>query len=1233
LEHSRFVHLHNHTDYSLLDGACKIGALVEAARAMKMPALAMTDHGNMFGAIAFYGKATKAGLKPILGCEVYVTRGSRRDKGKGVAAQTDHLVLLASSNEGYRNLLKLVSASYLEGFYYTPRIDREILAECSQGLIGLSACLSGEVARLAAAGDLDGATAVVGRYSDIFGKGNFYVELQNHGLKEELALIPSLIEVGRRAGAPVVATNDCHYIRREDSEAHDVLLCIQTGKTVDDADRMRFDTDQVYFKSAEEMLQAFKELPEACAASIEVAEKCNLKLDFGTMHLPHFPLPEGHSSSEQYLRQLAEAGLRERYGEVNEEMERRLDYETETICKMGFAGYFLVVRDFIAKAREMGVPVGPGRGSAAGSLVSYCLRITDIDPLKFGLLFERFLNPERISMPDIDIDFGYERRGEVIDYVMQKYGKENVTQIITFGTLAARAVVRDVGRALNISYAEVDRIAKFIPMEQGMTLEKALQGVRELRDIRQSDERYEKLIRCALTLEGLARHASTHAAGVLIAPGKLTDYVPLFKSGKDEVTTQYDMKSIEKIGLLKMDFLGLRTLTVIDRTVEMVNRRHGGDRLVIDQVPLDDEETYNLYRSAQTVGIFQVESSGMRDLLRRMRPDGIGDIIAVNALHRPGPLQGEMVKDFIECKLGKKKIKYQHPMLEPILRDTHGVILYQEQVLEIAHKLAGFSLAQADILRRAMGKKMPEEMDAQRKAFLEGSRKNGISEKVAERIFDLMASFAGYGFNKSHSTAYAMISYRTAYLKAHHPREFMAASLTSEMSDTARIGILVEECRRMGIGGLPPDVSESEEEFTVTDAGIRFGLGAVRNVGSGAIRSIVEARKSGGAFKSIHDFVSRVDQRLVNRRVIESLICAGACECLPGHRAQLLSALTTAFGAGQKRQRERDKAQASFFDARAGESAEEELPEVSPWPRSIQLAREKEMLGFYLSDHPLAPARDRIGKLATCEIARIGELSESASVTLIGVVASCKVIMSKNKRPMAFVGLEDFSGSVECVVFSDLYESAKRELCVDSILVVRGRKSSKEEEVKIVVHQVEEFKDAGEHVQYPSSGEQHVSPMDAGHELSEEEKETTGAKNGPAAMIGTGSVGGTGSGTAAGSAVGAEPHLAVRLPRLEIELCSCAHDLAERVKKVLKDFPGQSEVVIAVPDVGNGLVRVRPRSMRVSVDHLLLDALKELVGPSGVKVWWPEPAGMEFKDVDAGVPCPPVERNYRPDGH
>ena len=1197
LEHCQFVHLHNHTEYSLLDGACRIGDLVSTAKAYKMPALAITDHGNMFGAIEFYDKATRAGIKPLLGCEVYVTR-NRKEKSKEAASRTHHLLLLAASNEGYKNLLNLVSIGYLEGFYYTPRVDKEVLRQYSSGLVALSGCLSGEVARIAASGDLDAAVKVAGEFLDVFGKGNFYVEIQNHGLQDELLVLPKLLEVGRRAGIPVVATNDCHYLRREDSEAHDVLLCVQTGKSVDDTDRLRFDTDQVYFKSPQEMMQVFNDIPEACTNSIEIAEKCNVVLEFGKMHLPHFPLPEGCASAEHCLRTLAEQGLRERYNEITEDIVRRFEYEIETIGKMGFAEYLLVVRDFIQKAREMAIPVGPGRGSAAGSLVSYCLKITDVDPLKFGLLFERFLNPERISMPDIDVDFGYERRDEIINYVIEKYGKDSVTQIITFGTLAARAVVRDVGRALGVSYGEVDRLAKLIPNEPNMTLEKALGTVPELKELSTSDSTYQKLIRCALTLEGLARHASTHAAGVVIAPGRLTDHVPLFRSGEGVVTTQFDMKSIERIGLLKMDFLGSRTLTVIEKTVEMINKSEESS-LSPEDIPLDDEETFKLLRNAQTVGIFQVESAGMRDLLRRMKPSCIEDIIAVNALHRPGPLQGEMVKDYILCKNGQKKISYEHPLLEPILKDTHGVILYQEQVLEIAHKLAGFSLGQADILRRAMGKKMADEMDAQRRTFVDGAKKNGINRKTAERIFDLMANFAGYGFNKSHSTAYAMISYRTAYLKAHYPREFMAASLSSEMDRTERVAILVEECRRMRIKVLAPDICESKGEFAVTRSEIRFGLGAVRNVGSGAIRSIVGARETGGEFKSVFDLCRRVDLRLANKRVLESLICAGACDSLPGHRAQLLSALATAYGTGQRKQRDRDKGQVSFFDSRGHQFADEELPEVNPWSRSVQLAREKEMLGFYFSDHPLAPFRDKVKKLASCEIARLSELSEGTNAKVVGVVSTSKTIVGKNKRPMAFITLEDFSGSVECVVFSDLYEKARRDICVDSIVIVKGRTSSKEEEVKLIAQEIEEFRDASENSPSPTV----TSYSSAGSCLPSEESEGKGASS-------------EGQGDEAHMKESGEEVFASRdIPRVEIQLPSCLPELATRVREVLQSFPGKSEVFLIVPRAEDAPVKVRVRSVKVSADDLLLAALRELIGPEGVKIGWPQRGVPDIADT------------------
>ena len=1169
MEHCQFVHLHNHTEYSLLDGACRIGDLVEAAKTFKMPALAITDHGNMFGAIEFYDQAMRAGIKPLLGCEVYVAP-NRKEKNKEAVSRTHHLLLLAASNEGYRNLLSLVSIGYLEGFYYTPRIDKDVLREHSTGLIALSGCLGGEVARLAASGNLDEAVRTVGEFAEIFGEGNFYLEIQNHGLEDQIQVLPKLLDISNRTGIKVVATNDCHYLRKEDSEAHDILLCIQTGKSVGDANRLRFETDQLYFKSPLEMAQVFKEIPGACERSIEIAEKCNVVLQFGKMYLPHFPLPEGCSTAEECIRSFAEEGLRERYPEVTGPIRDRFEFELDTICKMGFAEYLLVVRDFINKAREMCIPVGPGRGSAAGSLVSYCLKITDIDPLKFGLLFERFLNPERISMPDIDVDFGYERRNEIIDYVIGKYGKESVTQIITFGTLAARAVVRDVGRALGVPYGEVDRLAKLIPNELNITLEKALRTVPELKELSASGATYEKLIRCALTLEGLSRHASTHAAGVLIAPGKLTNYVPLFKSSEDVITTQYDMKSIERIGLLKMDFLGLRTLTVVEKTTETVNKS-GGAKLLPSELPLDDKETYELLRGAQTVAVFQLESGGMRDLLRRMKPTCIEDIIAVNALYRPGPLQGEMVKDYILCKNGQKKITYEHPSLAPILRDTHGVILYQEQVLEIAHKLAGFSLGQADVLRRAMGKKMADEMDAQRKAFVEGARRNGIGPKAAERIFDLMANFAGYGFNKSHSAAYAMISYQTAYLKAHHPAEFMAASLSSEMDRTDRVATLVEECRRMGIRILPPDICESEGDFTVTPQGIRFGLGAIRNVGSGAIRSIVQARESGGEFKSVFDLCRRIDLRLVNKRVLESLICAGACDCLPGHRAQMLSALGKAYLSGQKKQREKSDGQVSIFDARGQDFSGEELPEVSPWPRGIQLAREKEMLGFYLSDHPLAPFRDRIKRIASSEIIGLRELSEGSAVKVVGVVSSSKTIVGKNKRLMAFITLEDFSGSVECVVFSDLYERAKKNICTDSIVIVKGKTSNKEEETKILAQEIEEFKD--------------MTDVSVGSGPAENES--------------------------------AEPG---ETARLEIKLPFHRPDLASKVREVLQCFPGECEVVLIVPNQERGPVKVRLRSVRVSTDDLLLHALGELIGPEGVKIGW---AQREVPQVMDAAQWPP----------
>jgi DNA polymerase-3 subunit alpha len=1116
--------------------------LVEAAKKHKMPALAITDHGNMFGAIEFYRKASEKGIKPIIGCEVYVAPGSRHDRSRppGMADVAHHLILLAKDLEGYHNLMELTSIGFLEGFYYHPRVDFESLERYSGGLVALTACLKGQIASSLSKDDEAGAAESCDRLRGIFGEGDLYLEIQDHGIEQEKAVLPKIVELGRRTGLPLVATNDCHYLRAEDSEAHDVLLCIQTGKTVFDEERMRFGSNQMYFKSPEEMAELFKGHPEACSNTLEIAAKCNVQLEFGVMHLPDFPIPEGYEGEDEYLRDLASKGLTARYGLPTPEVAARLREELEVICRMGYSGYFLIVKDFIDKAREIGVPVGPGRGSAAGSLVAYCLRITDVDPIQFGLLFERFLNPERVSMPDIDIDFCFERRGEIIEYVVEKYGADSVCQIITFGRMAARAVVRDVGRALDIPYAEVDRIAKLIPPAPGTTLAKAMEKVPELGNLSTASETYEKLLRCATALEGLTRHASTHAAGVLIAPGRIRDYAPLFKSAKGEITTQFDMKSVEKIGLLKMDFLGLRTLTVISETLKLVSNGHGV-ALEADDIPLDDEDTYRLLCEGATVGVFQLESSGMRDLLRRLKPDKFEDIIAVNALFRPGPLGSDMVTDFILCKAGKKKIHYEHPALEPILRDTYGVILYQEQVMEIASKLADFTLGDADILRRAMGKKRPEEMEAQKRAFVRGATGNGLSEALAGRIFELMAHFAGYGFNKSHSTAYALISYTTAYLKTKYPAEFMAASLTSESGDTPRVALLVEECRRMGIAVLPPDINKAEGRFTVEPEGIRFGMKAVKNVGVNCVDAIVEERERGAAYKDIFDLLERVDSRVVSRRAMESLIAAGVCDSIGANRAWLTKALPTAMESGQKLRHDRSMGQESLFggDGGAGE-LKPEVPFEDEWPRAKRVAREKDALGFYLSDHPLSPFRRIIESAAVSSTAEIRDLPDAAEARTIGIISTVRVTTDKKGRNMAFIGVEDFLGTVECIVFSSLYEQVRAVVQEDAVVWVEGETSAREdEESKILVREIR-----------PVQGE---------------------------------------------GAACQELHL-----RLSAEL-SGAGEL-ERLRNLLQRHPGPSRVYFRVEDDRGAFSTVRGGNVNVSITGALLESLYSLLGESAVEV-------------------------------
>jgi len=886
---------------------------------------------------------------------------------------------------------------------------------------------------------------------DIFGEENFFLEIQNHGIEKEEFLIPMINTIHRDTGIPLVATNDCHYLHREDWEAHDALLCIQTGKLVSDEERMRYSTDQIYFKSSEEMHELFADFPEAVENTIKIAERCNLQMEMGKLYLPAFPIPNDFKDADDYLHHLAEAGLRERYSRITEELQKRLDYELGIIKQMGYAGYFLIVKDFIDYARSVKVPVGPGRGSAAGSLVSYCLRITNIDPMKYSLLFERFLNPERISMPDIDIDFADRGREKIIEYVVRKYHKDNVCQIITFGTMAARGVVRDVGRVLGMPYSEVDKIAKMIPFAVKMTLEQALKENPDLKELYDRDVRVKKLIDLSKTLEGLARHASTHAAGVVIAPSKLTDYIPLFKGSKDEITTQFDMKMTEEIGLLKMDFLGLRTLTVIKDCLDMIEDNHG-KRVDIDAVDLNDKKVYKLFSRGDTIGIFQFESGGMRDYLRKLHPDTLNDLIAMNALYRPGPLDSGMIDIYIDRKHGKQKVSYDHPKLEKILKDTYGVIVFQEQVLQIANSLAGYSLGKADILRKAMGKKVAELMAEQKKEFLDGCEKQKIEPKVAQAVFEQIETFARYGFNKAHSTGYAYVAYQCGYLKTHYPLEFMAANMTSEMDSSDRIYILMEECRKMSITVLPPDVNESEKGFSVKDKKIRFGLLAVKNVGAGAVEAIIEARNQDGKFTSFADFVSRVNLKNLNRRVVESLIAAGALDSIPGNRAQKTEVVEQMLEFGQK---VHSSAMTADLFATSGapiERKEPELPDIPEWSLSRRLSREKEMLGFYVSGHPLDRYRSELTAFGSADTAVIAEVKDGRQVLMGGIISSIKLMNDKRGNRMAFITLEDFKGTAEMIIFSDCYEKGKAFIVEDGIVMVTGRVSTREgQDPKVIV--------------------------------------------------------------------------------------------------------------------------------------------------------------------------------------
>jgi DNA polymerase-3 subunit alpha len=1066
-----FVHLHLHTDYSLLDGACDLSLLIDETARRKTRAVAVTDHGNLFAAANFYHEAVTKGVKPIIGCEVYVARGSRHEKTSDPeapgAGRANHLLLLCENNDGYRNLLKLVSSGFLEGFYYKPRIDHALLAQHSRGLLALSSCLRGEVAEALADGKYEDAREAAYRLRDIFGKGNFFLEVQDQGLEVEKRVNTDLVRLSKETGIPLAATNDCHYLTQADSKAQEVLLCIQTGKTMSEPSRMKFATDQFYYKTPEEMARVFRELPDAVERTVVIADRCNVKIERVANPFPEFKVPSGETA-DSYFEKVTRQGFAERVPHLEAiaaqgrlraplaDYERRLSDEIEMIKQMRFAGYFLIVWDFIRYARAQGVPVGPGRGSAAGSLVSYALRITDVDPLQYGLLFERFLNPERISLPDIDIDFCMLRRGEVINYVTEKYGRDNVAQIITFGTMAAKAAIKDVGRALDMPFAEVDRLAKLVPQQLNITLDEALKQSPQLRSAGQKDEKVGELLEIAQRLEGFARHASTHAAGVVISPQPLTEIVPLYKSNRDEITTQYDMNALERIGLLKMDFLGLTTLTVLRDTVKLVKQNRGVE-LDLDALPLDDAATYALFARAETSGIFQFESHGMRDILRKYQPARLEDLTALNALYRPGPIQGGMIDDFIQRKHGKKRVTYELPEVKDILEETYGVILYQEQVMQIANRLAGFSLGDADILRRAMGKKKPEEMAKQKEKFLSGCAARNVPAKKAERIFDLMAEFAGYGFNKSHSCAYALLAYQTAYLKVHYPVEFMAAMMTAETGNTEKVVKYINEARGMGITVLPPDVNQSDVDFTPVGQAIRFGMRAIKNVGENTVRGILDARAQLGRFTSLFQFCESVDPRLMNRRVLESLIRAGALDSLGSRRAQLFAVIDRAMERGQKLHRDRSSGQHGLFGGggpAVEEPATDSLPDLEEWPEHELLAGEYATLGFYVSGHPLARYAGRLQELKVVELASIDEGLNGKEIAVCGLIQGVRMMRNRDGKPWAIVSLQDMSGFLELMVFWKAYEDYGSQLRKDAAVLVNGRVQVEDTGTRLMVSRV-----------------------------------------------------------------------------------------------------------------------------------------------------------------------------------
>jgi DNA polymerase III subunit alpha len=1047
-----FVHLHCHSDYSLLDGACEIGKMMHEVERQGMPAIALTDHGNLFGAMEFYTKANDKGIRPVLGCEVYISQQDRNIKNE--TNRYNHLVLLCENQEGYRNLIDLVSTGFLEGFYYKPRFDKDYLAQHSKGLIAMSACLKGEVTELMVRDRYDDARRTAYEFQDIFGKGNFFLEIQDHSLPEDRIAMPGVYRLSSETGIPLVATNDAHYIGKDDARSQDILTCIQTGKTVNDEKRMRMSTQELFLKSRPEMMQLFGEVEDALDRTWDIAQRCNVKIEKIKDPFPKFDVPPEHTL-DSYFAWVARQGFERRRVRLEqqaaqgrlkhriEEYIERLEIEIALIEKLKFAGYFLIVWDFIRHAKSIGVPVGPGRGSAAGSLVAFCMGITDVDPLQFNLIFERFLNPERVSFPDIDVDFCTNRRGEVIQYVTQKYGREQVSQIITFGTLGAKQALKDVSRALELSFSEADRLTKLVPNQLNITLQEALDQEPAFKEAADKDPRVKDVIDTSLRLEGMARNCGMHAAGVVISPRPLKELVPLYKTNKEEIVTQYDMKYLEKLGLLKMDFLGLTTLTIIDNALKLIKKTRGED-LVLDDVPIDDQDTYQrIFSQGLTSGVFQFESSGMKDVLRRYQPERIEDLVALNALYRPGPIKGGVVDDFIDRKHGRKKVTYDVIETKPLLEETYGIILYQEQVMQIAQVVGGYRLGEADLLRRAMGKKKVEEMAKQRVHFMEGARERNINEKKAEKLFDLMAQFAEYGFNKSHSAAYGYLAYLTGYLKAHYAVEFMAALLTSETGTTDKVVKYINECRDLGISILQPDVNASDLNFTPDNGAIRFGLGAVKNVGSNAVQTIVEARQSGGRYKTLDDFCERVDLNAVNRRVIESLIKAGAMDAFPGSRAQKMAIIDEAMESGQRARKDRDSGQAGLFGDLMGadesSAPRRSFPNVPEWDSRVSLRGEKETIGYYVTGHPLDEYRWKVKELSTHNSESLSGVARGMEVTICGVLTEIAKKRNKEQKPWAIAQLEDWAGSTEVLIFATRYETLQNEIEEDRPVLIFGK--------------------------------------------------------------------------------------------------------------------------------------------------------------------------------------------------